>query len=109
MSNGLRCPEEPGIAVLNSRHWRSVAEGDGEDVHEGGMRSHYQYSGLLSAGLLTQNVDSEAKQPEGHISTDGPHALLEPPSPTNMRPLVSFLLTYNYILKSEMKCVFSYM
>ena len=97
MTDGLRCPEEPGLAVLNPRHWRRVAEGDGEDVHEGGVRSHYQYSGLLSAGLLTQDVDSEPEEPEGHIATDCPHTILEPRPPTNMRPLVSLLLTDNYI------------
>ena len=61
MSYGLWCPEEPGLAVLNPRHWGSIAESDGEDVHEGGMRSYDQYSGLLSAGLLSQDVDSEAE------------------------------------------------
>ena len=91
MSNGLRCPEEPGIAVFNSRHWRSVAEGDGEDVHEGGVRGHYQDRGLVPAGLLAEDVDSEAQDPEGNEPTDGPHAVLEHSPPADMGSEVSHL------------------
>ena len=96
MSDSLGRPEEPGFAVLNPRHWGGVTEGDGEDVHEGGVGGHHQYPGLLSAGLLAQDVDSEAEQPEGQKSTDSPHAVLEHRPPTNMRPQVSLLGSENY-------------
>ena len=85
MSYGLGRPEEPGVAVLYPGHGRGVAESDGEDVHEGGVRGRYQDRGLLPAHLLPEDPHPEAQHPEGDVAADGPHGVLEHSPPADVR------------------------
>ena len=77
MPDGLRCPHEAGVLVLDPGDGRGVAERDGEDVHEGGVRRHDQHGSLVPRRLLASDLYPEAEQEESDVPGGCPHRVLE--------------------------------